>query len=57
MKPVFEVRSLPEALQLVEAYGGVATSRTFRVEGITRHDVVDPDGNVIQLRSRSAEPS
>ena len=57
MKPVFEVRSLPEALQQVEANGGIATSRTFRIEGATRHDVVDPDGNVIQLRSRMAEPT
>jgi predicted enzyme related to lactoylglutathione lyase len=56
MKPVFEVGSLPEALEQVEANGGVITSRTFRIEGTTRHDVIDPDGNVIQLRSRVAEP-
>jgi predicted enzyme related to lactoylglutathione lyase len=52
LKPVFEVGSLPSALQLVEAHGGVVTTRTFRIDDVTRHDVVDPDGNVIQLRSR-----
>jgi predicted enzyme related to lactoylglutathione lyase len=52
MKPIFEVTALAKALQLVESHGGVVTSHTFRLDGITRHDVLDPDGNVIQLRSR-----
>ncbi len=51
LKPVFEVSSLPTALGRVEPAGGVVTERTFRLQGVTRHDVVDPDGNVIQLRS------
>jgi predicted enzyme related to lactoylglutathione lyase len=50
LKPVFEVSSLPTALGRVEPAGGVVTERTFRHQGVTRHDVVDPDGNVIQLR-------
>jgi predicted enzyme related to lactoylglutathione lyase len=52
LKPVFEVQSLLSALKRVEANGGVVTNRTFRYNGITRHDVIDPDGNVIQLREQ-----
>lgn len=55
LKPVFDVRSLSSTLQRVEANGGVVTSRTFRFNGLTRHDVLDPDGNVIQLRSPAAD--
>jgi predicted enzyme related to lactoylglutathione lyase len=51
LKPVFEVLSLPTALERVEQAGGLVTARTFQYQGSTRHDVVDPDGNVIQLRS------
>jgi hypothetical protein len=54
IKPVFEVNSLAAALDGVRATGGVVTDRTFRVEGLVRHDVLDPDGNVVQLRSRTA---
>jgi predicted enzyme related to lactoylglutathione lyase len=54
LKPVFEVAALTRALLAVEENGGVVTSRTFRLGGITRHDILDPDGNVIQLRSSSA---
>jgi predicted enzyme related to lactoylglutathione lyase len=57
LKPVFEVPSLTTALGHVERSGGVVTARTFRYQGVTRHDVVDPDGNVIQLRSREASSS
>ena len=56
LKPVFEVESLPETLQRVEANGGVVTNRTFRLDGVTRHDVLDPDGNVIQLRCLGEDP-
>jgi predicted enzyme related to lactoylglutathione lyase len=56
LKPVFEVRSLSSALQRVEENGGLVTNRTFTFEGLTRHDILDPDGNVIQLRSPAAEP-
>jgi predicted enzyme related to lactoylglutathione lyase len=57
LKPVFEVRSLSSTLQRVGENGGVVTNRTFRFEGLTRHDILDPDGNVIQLRSPTAEPA
>jgi predicted enzyme related to lactoylglutathione lyase len=52
LKPVFDVPSLELALDRVETAGGVVTSRTFSLDGLTRHDVLDPDGNVIQLRCR-----
>jgi hypothetical protein len=52
IKPVFDVASLEEAMDGVEATGGVVTDRTFSLNGLTRHDVLDPDGNVIQLRRR-----
>jgi predicted enzyme related to lactoylglutathione lyase len=48
------VDSLHTALEAVELNGGVATGRTFSMDGLTRHDVLDPDGNVIQLRSPSS---
>jgi predicted enzyme related to lactoylglutathione lyase len=54
MKPVFDVEALTSALDWVEAKGGVVTGRTFSIDGLTRHDVIDPDGNVIQLRGRSS---
>jgi len=50
LKPVFEVASLSKALGQVQPGGGVLTKRTFQINGTTRHDVIDPDGNVIQLR-------
>jgi len=52
LKPVFDVASLDRSLSGVEATGGVVTSRGFSLGGLTRRDVVDPDGNVIQLRCR-----
>ena len=52
LKPMFDVASLEIALHGVEATGGVVTSQTFSLDGMTRHDVLDPDGNVIQLRCR-----
>jgi predicted enzyme related to lactoylglutathione lyase len=54
IKPVFEVESLATALDGVRTTGGVVTDRTFRLDGLVRHDVLDPDGNVLQLRSRTA---
>jgi catechol 2,3-dioxygenase-like lactoylglutathione lyase family enzyme len=53
IKPVFEVDSLAVALDGVRETGGLVTDRTFRLEGLVRHDVLDPDGNVVQLRSRT----
>ena len=52
LKPVFDVASLGVALEAVRAQGGVITDRSFSIDGMARHDVLDPDGNVIQLRSR-----
>jgi hypothetical protein len=46
-KPVFDVASLAQALERVTGTGGVVTDRTFLYEGFVRHDVVDPDGNVV----------
>jgi predicted enzyme related to lactoylglutathione lyase len=52
IKPVFDVESLGAALAQVNVKGGVVMGRTFSLDGLTRHDVIDPDGNVIQLRGR-----
>jgi predicted enzyme related to lactoylglutathione lyase len=54
IKPVFDVDSLEAALEQVDTRGGVVTGRTFSIDGLTRYDVIDPDGNVIQLRGRSS---
>jgi len=54
LKPVFDVISLESALADVKSNGGVVTRRTFSIDGLTRHDVLDPDGNVIQLRCRDS---
>jgi predicted enzyme related to lactoylglutathione lyase len=54
IKPAFDVDSLQAALEVVERNGGVVTGRTFSMNGLTRHDVLDPDGNVIQLRSSNS---
>jgi predicted enzyme related to lactoylglutathione lyase len=53
MKPVFDVKSLSKAEEQVALRGGVVTKVTFTLNGLTRRDVVDPEGNVIQLRSAS----
>ena len=50
MKPVFNVSSLSESLEQVSVKGGVVTTMNFTLDGLTRHDVLDPEGNVIQLR-------
>jgi len=54
LKPVFDVVALDTALAHVEPTGGVVTSRGFTLDGLERRDVLDPDGNVIQLRCRVA---
>ena len=51
MKPVFDVESLSIALERVSLWGGIVTEQTFTVDGLTRRDIVDPEGNVVQLRS------
>ena len=54
IKPVFDVPSLAVALEQVSLKGGVVTTRAFDLDGLSRHDVLDPEGNVIQLRSPSS---
>lgn len=54
IKPVFDVGSLQAALHEVREKGGVVTDRSFSLDGLIRHDVLDTDGNVIQLRCRSS---
>jgi predicted enzyme related to lactoylglutathione lyase len=51
MKPVFDVKSLSKSEEQVTLRGGVVTKVTFTLNGLTRRDVLDPEGNVIQLRS------
>ena len=51
MKPVFDVQSLSIAMERVTLLGGIVTERTFTLDGLTRQDIVDPEGNVVQLRS------
>ncbi len=51
MKPVFDVASLTNSLAQVPLNGGVITDRTFTLNGVTRHDVADPEGNIVQIRS------
>ena len=51
MKPVFDVKSLSKAEEQVTLRGGVVTKVTFTIDGLIRRDVLDPEGNVIQLRS------
>jgi predicted enzyme related to lactoylglutathione lyase len=53
MKPVFDVDSLANALEQVTQRGGIVTERTFTLDGLTRHDIVDPEGNIVQLRIRA----
>jgi predicted enzyme related to lactoylglutathione lyase len=54
IKPIFDVDSLEVAVESVDFHGGVITDRTFTLNGLVRRDVLDPDGNVIQLRSRKS---
>jgi predicted enzyme related to lactoylglutathione lyase len=51
LKPIFEVDSIGAAIEAVLANGGATTATAFSIGGIDRRDVIDPDGNVIQLRS------
>ena len=53
MKPIFDVESLSSALEQVTQRGGLVTDRTFTLDGLTLHDIVDPEGNVVQLRARA----
>lgn len=53
MKTIFDVDSLSSALEQVTLRGGLVTERTFTLDGLTRQDIVDPEGNVVQLRVRA----
>ena len=51
LKPVFDVDLLSAALEQVKSNGGVVTDRAFTLDGLTRCDILDPEGNIVQLRS------
>jgi hypothetical protein len=51
LKPSFQVASLPQAMARVEQHGGVSTDRRFSDANYEYVDVIDNEGNVIQLRS------
>jgi len=53
LKPAFKVKALASALAAVEKYGGTLTERSFEFKGVYHRDVIDPDGNIIQLRADS----
>ena len=53
IKPIFEVANLASSITEVSKNGGVITSRSFAFDGYDHTDVVDPEGNVIQLRALS----
>jgi predicted enzyme related to lactoylglutathione lyase len=50
IKPAFDVMNLARAIEAVTAGGGVITPRNFISAGSVCLDVLDPEGNVIQLR-------
>jgi len=51
LRPSFEVASLPQAMASVEQPGGASTDRRFSDANYEYLDVIDNEGNVIQLRS------
>lgn len=51
IKPVFDVKSLSKAVEQVTLMGGIVIGRSFTLDGLTRQDIADPEGNVVQLRS------
>jgi len=53
LKPALKVKALASALAAVEKYGGTLTERSFEFKGVYHRDVIDPDGNIIQLRADS----
>jgi len=50
VKPQFTVDDLERARTAVVASGGMLTNRSFTWNAVAHLDVVDPDGNVVQLR-------
>jgi hypothetical protein len=50
MKPQFTVDDMERAKSAVVASGGILTDRAFTWNDVVHVDVVDPDGNVVQLR-------
>jgi predicted enzyme related to lactoylglutathione lyase len=53
LKPVFTVSDIALALKAVRENDGVVTERSFHYEGLEHCDVVDPEGNVVQLQSHN----
>ena len=50
MKPVFTVDDVDATIARAEAHGGQTIGRGFTYEGRRYQDVLDPEGNVVQLR-------
>jgi len=50
VKPQFTVDDMDRATTAVAASGGILTDRSFTWNEVLHVDVVDPDGNVVQLR-------
>jgi predicted enzyme related to lactoylglutathione lyase len=53
LKACFDVADLDRARLAVVTNGGSLTDRSFEAGAVTHLDVVDPEGNVLQLRARS----
>lgn len=51
-KPSFAVKSIEEAVTRARNLGGTETGRNLEFAGSAYCDIVDPEGNVIQLRQR-----
>lgn len=49
VKLAFEVGSIERVAGSIEAFGGAIAQTTWEFGGYRRRDVVDPEGNVIQL--------
>jgi len=53
MKPVFIVDDVDATIARAEAHGGQTIGRGFTYEGRRYQDLLDPEGNVIQLRGNA----
>jgi hypothetical protein len=54
VKPQLAVNDIERAQVVVQSMGGALTDRSFTWNGVVHVDVVDPDGNVLQLRAPAA---
>jgi hypothetical protein len=53
----FEVPSIELATSAIESLGGLVSADSWEFAGYLRRDVVDPEGNVLQLLERVASPA